>query len=229
MLKQTPGFGAALREAAADEVVYTVLRRHGILKPSLFERVQGALNDIRPMLASHGGDVELVSVNPPVAEVRFLGACDGGPAYRTFAAGVKQAIQANVPEIEEIRQIKGLGGGAAGAAHFTSPFADDRTEGWVFAAKLRDIADGRTKAVEVAGHSILLSRFAGAVTCFENACAHMGLPLDGGTFEDGLVTCPHHGFQYALESGECLTAPEVQLQPHGVRVVGDRIEVRLTS
>jgi nitrite reductase/ring-hydroxylating ferredoxin subunit/Fe-S cluster biogenesis protein NfuA len=228
LLKQTPGFGAALREAAADEVVYTVLRRHGILKPTLFERVQGALNDIRPMLASHGGDVELVSVNPPVAEVRFLGACDGCPAsILTFSAGVKQAIQANVPEIEEIKQIRGFGGGGADSAHFTSPFAGDQTGGWVFAAKLRDIADGRTKAVEVAGHSVLLSRFAGAVTCFENACAHMGLPLDGGAFENGLVTCPYHGFQYALESGQCLTAPEVQLQPHSVRVVGDRIEVRL--
>jgi len=43
------------------------------------------------------------------------------------------------------------------------------------------------------------------------------------------VTCPHHGFQYALDSGECLTTPQVQLQPHDVRVVGDRIEVRLTS
>ena len=40
---------------------------------------------------------------------------------------------------------------------------------------------------------------------------------------------PIAAIEYSLESGECLTAPEVQLQPHGVRVVGDRIEVQLTS
>ena len=54
----------------------------------------------------------------------------------------------------------------------------------------------------------------------------MGLPFDGGIFENGFVTCPHHGFQYALDSGECLTTPQVQLQPHDVRVVGDRIRYR---
>jgi Fe-S cluster biogenesis protein NfuA/nitrite reductase/ring-hydroxylating ferredoxin subunit len=229
-LKQTPAFGAALREAAADELVYTVLRRHGILKPSLFERVQSALDGVRPMLATHGGDVELVAVDPPVAEVRFLGACDGCPASMlTFVSGVREAITTNVPEIREVRQIKGLGAGARGEAHFVSPFAAPRAGGWSFAAKLREIADGETRIVIVDDHSLLLSRFANSVTCFENACAHMGLPFDGGIFESGFVTCPHHGFQYALDSGECLTTPQVQLQPHDVRVVGDRIEVRLTS
>ena len=62
ILQSVPGISSALREAAGDEVVYTVLRRHGILKPSLHEQVDEALNSIRPALASHGGDVELVSV-----------------------------------------------------------------------------------------------------------------------------------------------------------------------
>ena len=57
----------------------------------------------------------------------------------------------------------------------------------------------------------------------------MGMPLDGGEIDGGLITCPYHGFRYSLESGECLTAPEVQLQPHAVRVVGERIEVSLSG
>lgn len=90
-LKDVPGFGAALRQAAGDEVVYAVLRRHGILKPSLHERIENALELIRPMLASHGGDVELVAVEPPRVDVRFLGACDGCPASAlTFYSGVKK-------------------------------------------------------------------------------------------------------------------------------------------
>ncbi|CAN0583179.1 unnamed protein product, partial [Laminaria digitata] len=79
-LKEAPDFGPALKNAAADEIVYTVLRRHGILKPTLFERVEEALESIRPMLASHGGDVELVAIELPRVTVRFLGACDGCPA-----------------------------------------------------------------------------------------------------------------------------------------------------
>lgn len=229
-LKQHADIGQLLREAATDEVVYTVLRRHNILKPSLFERVEDALDGIRPMLASHGGDVELVSVEPPLVEVRLLGACDGCPASAlTLYSGVKKAIQDNIPEITEIKQVKGLGGGNNETVHFTSPFANYKSGSWVFAAKLGDVPDGDTITKTLGEHSVLLSRFGDRVTCFENSCAHMGLALDGGEIDGGIITCPFHGFKYALESGECLTAPEVQLQPHGVRVVGDRIEVQLTQ
>ena len=229
-LRAVPGMAAALREAAGDDVVYAVLRRHGILKSSVFERVEAALDVIRPTLAGHGGDVELVSVTPPQAEVRFLGACDGCPASMlTFYAGVKKAIQDNVPEITEVKQAKGLGGGASETVHFTSPFAAKDGEGWTKAADLTDVPDGTTRTFDVDGHSVLLSRFGDKVTCFENACAHMGMPLDGGEIDQGIITCPYHGFQYALESGECLTAPEVQLQPHAVRVVGGRIDVQLSG
>lgn len=229
-LKDAPGMGAALREAAADEVVYAVLRRHGILKPSVHERVEAALDTIRPTLAGHGGDVELVSVSPPQAEVRFLGACDGCPASMlTFYAGVKKAIQDIVPEITEVTQAKGLGGGGADSVHFTSPFAARQGGGWLAAGGLAELPDGATRTLELDGRSVLLSRFGDRVTCFENACAHMGMPLDGGDIDGGLITCPYHGFRYSLESGECLTAPEVQLQPHAVRVVGERIEVSLSG
>jgi len=225
-IKTVPGAGAALREAAADELVYAVLRHHGILKPSLSERVESALDTVRPMLASHGGDVELVGITGSVAEVRFLGACDGCPASAlTFYGGVKTAIQDNVPEISDIKQVKGLGGGSAETVHFVSPFALFDRDGWIDALGLEDLGDVETQMVEVEGESVLLSRFGDKVTCFTNSCAHMGLPLHEGPIEDGLITCPFHGFQYSLESGECLTAPEVQLTPQGVRVVGNRIEV----
>ena len=229
-LKEVPGMAAALREAAADEVVYAVLRRHGILKPSVFERVETALDGIRPTLAGHGGDVELVWVEPPMAEVRFLGACDGCPASMlTFYAGVKKAIQENVPEITEVKQAKGLGGGTSESLHFTSPFAARQSGIWQQALSLAELPEGATRTLEVGGRSVLLSRFGDKVTCFENACAHMGMAMDGGEIAGGLITCPYHGFRYSLESGECLTAPEVQLQPHAVRVIGERIEVQLSG
>jgi nitrite reductase/ring-hydroxylating ferredoxin subunit len=74
---------------------------------------------------------------------------------------------------------------------------------------------------------VILFRRGAVVTCFEDACAHLGLELGSGEVADGIVTCPHHGFQYDLASGECLTAPEVQLQSHAVKVTGVRVEVRL--
>ncbi|HSR97841.1 MAG TPA: hypothetical protein VLM79_12360, partial [Kofleriaceae bacterium] len=68
--KSEPAALAALRTAAGDEVVYAVMRQLGLLKPSLDERIEVALASVRPMLASHDGDVELLRVAPPRVEVR---------------------------------------------------------------------------------------------------------------------------------------------------------------
>lgn len=231
-LKSDPAAVAALTEAVKDPVVYAVLRHHGLLKPSLQERVETALESVRPMLASHGGGVELVSVAPPdTVEVRFQGNCDGCPASAlTFIAGVKKAIESHCPEITEIKQAKGLAGAkgsADGGFKFVSPFAKADEGDWLEAAGYDEVPDGDVLATTLEGEPVLLSRNGAVVRCFQNACAHLGLPLDAGEIRDGVLTCPHHGFRYALASGECLTAPEVQLRAHAVRVVGDRVEVRL--
>jgi len=104
--KAEPAALAALRSAAADEVVYAVLRRLGLLRPSLDERIENALDGVRPMLASHGGNVELVRIEPPRIEVRFLGACNGcASSGVTFHAGVQQAVLAACPEITEVVKV----------------------------------------------------------------------------------------------------------------------------
>lgn len=229
-LKGDPAALAAMKAAVADEVVYAVMRRHGLIKPSLTERVEAALDSIRPMLASHGGDVDLVGVAPPAIEVRFTGSCDGCPASAlTFHAGVKKAIEEACPEITEILQVKGMAKSTSSGetVRFVSPFALGAGGQWHYAAKLTDVSEGGIRAMVIDGEKVLLSRRGTIVTCFQNACAHLGLTLDDGDVEGGIITCPHHGFRYDLSSGECLTAPTVQLQPHAVRVVGTRVEVRL--
>lgn len=228
-LKTDPAALAAMKNAVADEVVYAVLRRHEIVKPSLNERVEAALEGVRPMLGSHGGNVELVKVNPPKVEVRFIGACDGCPASAlTFHAGVKKAVQDACPEITEIVQVKGLGGSADSGVRFVSPFALDAQGNWLSAGMLADIPEGAVRATTIGGEKVLLSRAGTSVTCFQNACAHLGFPIHDGEVESGIITCPHHGFQYDLSSGECITAPEVALQSHAVRVIGARVEVRIS-
>ena len=229
-LKTDPAALAAMKNAIADEVVYAVLRRHDIVKASLNERVEAALEGVRPMLASHGGDVELVKVKPPSVEVRFIGACDGCPASAlTFHAGVKKAVQDACPEITDIVQIKGLGGSDESGVRFVSPFALGDKGNWVSAGLLSEIPEGSVRSMMLGGEKVLLSRNGSSVTCFQNACAHLGFPIHDGEVENGIITCPHHGFQYDLSSGECLTAPEVSLQSHAVRVIGPRVEVRISK
>ncbi len=232
-LKNEPAALAALKGALNDDVVYAVLRYHELVKPSLHERLEDALDSVRPYLASHGGNVEVVRLDAPdTVTIRLLGSCDGCPAAGlTLSAGVEKAIEEYCPEITTIKKARG-GPSAKPAGeqtvNFVSPFANAKDTGWTQVTTLANVPEGDILCIEAAGHSLLLSRFDTRVTCYENACAHLGMAMDMGSVVDGILTCPHHNFEYSLESGECLTVPEVQLQTHAVRVIGENIEVRFS-
>jgi len=67
------------------------------------ERVEAALEKIRPALKADGGDVELVSVKDGVATVRLTGACGSCPmSTMTLRMGVERVIKKEVPEIKEL-------------------------------------------------------------------------------------------------------------------------------
>ena len=67
------------------------------------ERVEAALDKIRPALRADGGDVELVDVEDGVATVRLTGACGSCPmSTMTLRMGVERVIREEVPEIKEL-------------------------------------------------------------------------------------------------------------------------------
>ena len=231
VLRADPSALAAMKDAVKDDLVYAVLRHHGLVKPSLQERVEEALDGVRPMLALHGGDVQLVRVIPPAAiEVRFTGACESCPAsVTTFALGVKKALEDRCPEITDVRQVKGLSSApAAGGVRYISPFASREADGWHTAGTFAEIPEEGVRYTTVDGEAVVLAKTSDGVACYQNACAHLGFPLDGALVVDGTIVCPYHGFTYELASGECLTARGVQLRTHAVRVTGDDVHVRLS-
>lgn len=68
------------------------------------ERVEAALNKVRPMLQRDGGDVELVDVNEGgLVQVRLKGACNGCPmAMLTLKNGIERILREQVPEVTEV-------------------------------------------------------------------------------------------------------------------------------
>ncbi len=67
------------------------------------EKVEAALEKIRPALRADGGDVELVDVKDGVATVRLTGACGSCPmSTMTLKMGVERVIREEVPEIKEL-------------------------------------------------------------------------------------------------------------------------------
>lgn len=71
------------------------------------ERVQEALDQIRPAIQMDGGDVELVDVTEEnVVQVRLMGACHGCPmSMLTLQAGIERVVKARVPEIQGVEAI----------------------------------------------------------------------------------------------------------------------------
>lgn len=229
-----PQGATGLREAAADPYVYAVLRTLGLVRPSLQERIEAALDSVRPGLEGHGGNVELVELRPPDTVIlRLLGSCHGCPSSSlTLADGVEKAIRDACPEIRHIetagRQYAATALTGEGAEQRISPFAIGGRHPWLPAMRLEDLPRNSLLVREVLSDALLFWRDPGGeVHCYRNACAHLGMPLEEGKVDAvGVLTCPHHGFQFALESGECLTVPEVQLEPWAVRVVDGEIQVR---
>ena len=72
----------------------------------LREKVEAALNKVRPSLRADGGDVELVEVKGKLATVKLTGACGGCPmSQMTLKMGVEKLVKQEVPEIERVKSI----------------------------------------------------------------------------------------------------------------------------
>ena len=72
------------------------------------ERVEKALEKIRPYLHADGGDISLVDITDDmVVKVEMKGACNGCPfSLQTLKAGVEIAVKKEVPEIKEVVDVK---------------------------------------------------------------------------------------------------------------------------
>jgi len=68
------------------------------------ERVEAALEKVRPSLQADGGDVELVEVSAEgVVKVRLTGACSGCPMRQmTLQMGIGRVLKEEVPEVKEV-------------------------------------------------------------------------------------------------------------------------------
>ncbi|TZF85848.1 NifU family protein (plasmid) [Pedobacter sp. BS3] len=73
----------------------------------LLQKVEAALDSIRPYLEADGGNVLVEEITPDhVVKLRLLGACGSCPmSIMTMKAGIEQAIKKAVPEVESVEAI----------------------------------------------------------------------------------------------------------------------------
>ncbi|HBL26356.1 MAG TPA: hypothetical protein DD490_05925 [Acidobacteria bacterium] len=210
-----------------DPGVYALFSMHGLVKADLTPRVQRVLDEVRPYMQSHGGDAELVEVVGTTARIRLTGACHGcSMSAVTLRNSIEEALRAHVPEIETVEPVTGEPTPAFVSLDSLRRGGD--RNGWIEGPLAAELEDGKPLRFDCEAASLLLLRFGDVVQAFRNACAHMGLPLDGGLVdrEAGTLTCPWHGFRFDGRTGECLTAPQAQLETFPLRIEQGRILVR---
>ena len=94
---------------------------------------------------------------------------------------------------------------------------------FVKVANKSELASGSSKQVEVNGNDIALFNVNGNFYALDDTCPHRGGSLSEGFVETGVLSCPWHGWQFQLETGECLTDSRVCQTKYTVKIEGDNI------
>lgn len=217
-----------LFELVDEPSVYALFAMHGLVRADLKTQVSRVIEMVRPYMQSHGGDVSLVDVKGKTVYVRLSGNCNGcSMSSVTLRNTVEESLNEHVPEIEKVEVVQNEPA-PSGLVQIQTPPSKTSDHGWIEGPLVSDIEDGKPFAFESGDDKVLLIKSAKGMRAFRNACAHQGLPLEGGILdnENGTITCPWHGFQFDSESGECFSAPQCQLEPFPLRVSDNRVWVR---
>jgi nitrite reductase/ring-hydroxylating ferredoxin subunit len=91
-----------------------------------------------------------------------------------------------------------------------------------------ELKDGASLCVKAEGRALALFQAEGKIYAIDNKCPHFGGPLCEGGVKDGIVTCPWHGSQFKIETGEVTHGPAKKgVKGYPVEVRGDDLYVIL--
>ena len=238
----------ALDALTGDPLVSGLLLVHGLHPDDLETRVTRALDDVRPYLGSHGGDVELVDISADgVVRLRLKGSCDGcASSATTLELAVEGAVRDAAPEVTSIEveqptvatviPISSLRLRTGAPGPTGSPPVSGKPSsgggGWHRVA-VEELEEGRAQARDVAGVSIIVCRIGSDLFAFRDRCpschaAMAGASLQrraGGRIGDAVLRCSTCGHHFAVrDAGAGIDADE-QLEPLPLLVRNGSVEV----
>ena len=98
---------------------------------------------------------------------------------------------------------------------------------YIKVAKVNEMPPGTAREFHANGKVIALFNVNGTFHAIDNTCLHRGGPLGQGPLEGEVVTCPWHGWQYNVTSGEAVFNEQIKVACYEVKVEGDDIVVAL--
>jgi Fe-S cluster biogenesis protein NfuA/nitrite reductase/ring-hydroxylating ferredoxin subunit len=215
---------------AGDDLVASLLLVHGLHPYGVEQRVERALESVRPYLGSHGGDVELLGVSEEgTVRLRLLGSCDGCPSSSvTLKLAVEGAIEAAAPEIVAI-DVEDAS--AEGGAETLIPVASLRTRldaqagdqaTWEPLPGLTDLGPGEVATVEVGHAAVLVCRLGTVLFAYLDRCPRCEASMQGAVLSrrlgaavgEAVLRCPRCQAHYDVRrAGACLDDDALHLTP----------------
>ncbi len=95
-------------------------------------------------------------------------------------------------------------------------------------ANVNEIKNGELKVFDVDGESIILINFNGEFFAYKNQCSHMEFELSDAEIEGEILTCPWHGAQFNIRTGDVVRLPASEpLEKYEVKVENGKILVKI--
>ena len=208
---------------AGDELVSHLLLLHGLHPLDLESRVLGALDEVRPYLESHGGNVQFLGVENGVARLRLEGSCDGCPSSAvTLKLAIEEAIQKAAPDLEDI-EAEGVAepepapnfvAGPTLGRKPKKPAPEENGASWTMVGGLPQLSGGGLLAKEVSGEPVLFVKLGADFFAYRNVCPGCSGSLEDGALDGSALGCPGCGVQYDVRrAGKSLDDSRLQAEP----------------
>ncbi len=229
------GAGSAAAEVkqqlADDGIVASLMLIHDLYPVPVEERVADALEEVRPYMESHGGNVELVSLEDGVVRLRLEGSCDGCPASSsTLELAIKTALDEAAPdligiEVEGLEQdllnpvkvtgtplpMAGESGIANGGGSVPAPTGSSWHE---LNGEVDGLAEDQLVRIDVGGTPIVVAMVEGSLLAYADSCPSCGGSIADADLDEGMLACPSCSKQYFLpRAGRSLDDEKLHLGP----------------
>jgi Fe-S cluster biogenesis protein NfuA/nitrite reductase/ring-hydroxylating ferredoxin subunit len=214
-----------------DGVVASLMLIHDLYPVPVGERVAEALDNVRPYMESHGGDVELISLEDGIARIRLQGSCDGCPASSsTLELAIKTALDETAPDLLGIEventgqdllnpvQMTGTplpvveAGSSNGSPAMPAPAG---SAGWrPLNGEVDGLAEDELIRVDMDGTPIVIAKVEGSLLAYLDVCPGCEASIAEAQLDEGMLTCSSCGRQYFLpRAGRSLDDEKLHLGP----------------
>jgi len=211
------------RDLIRDDVVKGLLLIHDLHPLDLEARLREALDKVRPYLKSHGGNVELISLENDVARLRLQGTCQScASSSVTLELAIRHAIEQACPDLVHF-EVEGVEEKSA-----LPSLAKRTVTDWTVIKSAHQLEEGAWMPVRLGETRLVVCKLNGTLYAYRNRCPACNMPLDTGAFEAGFLSCALNHRYDVVRAGQCPEIPSAHLDPLPLLIQDSVVKVALT-